>query len=236
MARTTLAGAALLLLAGCVTMGRYDPEYFAAWPISPEMKLEGRALIRTAPEEDAFVYSGRPVTFTGSAITLRLPLGVATREAAVRVFGDLFRGGAAASSDGGETAGYRVVISPRVTGFRHACRWSLFAPRVFTVSVAVAVQDGEGHDVLARTYDSGEVAVDNVAVRKREAEAVSRTVQMALQALMLRAAADVKAALEGAPAPAAAPPDGVGSAPARQTAAAWPVVSGASGSENPPGA
>ncbi len=192
MIRTATTAAGLALLAGCTLVGAYDPSYFAPWRIDPVKKIEGRALVLTAAEDDAFVYSERPTTFIGSAFTLRLPLGVLAREAALRVFGDLFRGGAAASNDPSNAAGHRAVISPHVTRFTHTYYWTR---AIVSMSVSVRLLDARDVVLFEKSYDAGPVEVETMD-GPPAAERFTRTTQVTLQGLMLRAAADVKAQLD----------------------------------------
>jgi hypothetical protein len=203
MTRTAMALGALVLLAGCTHVGRYEPEHFATWRIAQDKKLEGRALVLTTAKDDAYVWSGRPTGVVGSAMTLTLPLGVLAREAAKRVFGDLFLGGADASSDATHLEGYRAVVSPRITEFRHSYPWS----SIFTqsgelaLSVHVALLDARGAVAFEKTYESGFEVAGRPGVAA--GEAISQAAHVAAQALMLRAATDVREQLapEAAPGP-----------------------------------
>ena len=136
----------------------------------------------------------------GSATRLELPLGEVTREAAVRVFGELFAGGAEPSNDASRLEGYRAVIAPRLGSFDHDYRgfdYRGFTAR-FDVSVRVALLDAGGKVLFEKTYDSGRI---EAPTRERESggTAVDRAAYVAIQRLMLQAAADVKAHLEDPP-------------------------------------
>ena len=204
MSRGAATLGVLVLLSGCTTVGRYEPKHFAEWRIAADKKLDGRALVLTTPEEDAYVWSGRPTGFVGSAITLTIPFGVLARESATRVFGDLFTGGAAASNEPSHVSDYRAVISPRVIAFQHRYTWSsLFTQSSeFSLSARVSLLDAHGAARFEKTYDSGRLEVPG-----REdlpaAESLVRAVHIAIQDLMLQAAADVRAELvRSTPAPA----------------------------------
>jgi hypothetical protein len=187
--------AALAICAACTTTGRYDPKYFAPLPIAPDKVLAGRALIQMTAEDEAFVFSGHPTTVVGSAGTLVLPLGQMTREAALNVFGALFRGGAeAATAVPPAREGYAVIVSPRVERFSYAVGIGEVRP---ALAISVAVLDPEGRALLdRRTYESAGSAA---ATSERPVESLSRAMHLVVQALMLRAAADVRARLVEVP-------------------------------------
>lgn len=187
---------ALVAAAACTVVGKYEPERFADWRIAADMKLAGCAAVRTAPEDDALVYRGRPSGVVGSAVTLEVPLGKITREAARRVFGDLFLGGAVAAPVSPGEAPCAVAITPRATRFE----WSYpgLGTPLLEVSVAVLARDASGRVLVERSYDSGPVRGEATG----GARAVVAATHVALQALMLRAAEDLRAQLVPATAPA----------------------------------
>jgi hypothetical protein len=187
--------AALATCAACTTTGRYDPKYFAPLPIASDKVLAGRALIQMTAEDEAYVFSGRPTTVVGSAGTLVLPLGQMTREAALNVFGAVFRGGSeAATAVPPARKGFAVIVSPRVERFSYAYGFGELRP---ALAISVAVLDPEGRTLLdRRTYEStGSAAVS----REQPVESISRTMQLLVQSLMLRAATDARARLVEAP-------------------------------------
>lgn len=203
MTRTAMAVGALALLASCTHVGRYEPKHFASWRIAQDKKLEGRALVLTTAKDDAYVWSGRPTGWVGSATTLTLPFGVLAREAAKRVFGDLFLGGADASNDAAHLEGYRAVVSPRITAFRYKYRaWSILNQSgEFALSVHVALLDARGAVAFEKTYESERLEVAG-RPHVAPAEGVSQAAHVAAQALMLQAARDVREQLAKQDAPA----------------------------------
>jgi hypothetical protein len=193
MTRTVTAVGALALLASCTHVGRFEPKHFASWQIAENKKLDGRALVLTTVQDDAYVWSGRPTGAVGAATTLTLPLGVLVREAAKRVFGDLFLGGADASNDTAHLDGYRAVVSPRITAFSYRYGWSaifMTESGEFALSMRVALLDARGGVTFERTYASGRLEVAGRS-QVAPAEAISQAAHVAAQALMLQAAADI---------------------------------------------
>jgi hypothetical protein len=202
------AGVIALMTTGCTFTyaEKYDPKAFASWRIAQDQKVEGRVLILTTAEDDAFIYSGAPKgTWVGSATTLTLPLGVITREAAARVLGGLFVGGAVTSNDGSQLAGYGIVVTPRLADFGYEI--GLFSRSHLEASVRVTVRDAEGKAAFEKIYASGRFEVTDPSDFKQRV--IAHAAHVVIQTLMLRAAADVKAHLEGRPLPsdgAARPP------------------------------
>jgi hypothetical protein len=189
------------LLAGCTYVGKYNPRYLVPWRIDPAQKLDGRALILTEVQDDAFVYSGHPTGFTGCANTLRLPLGVLARQSAMLVFGGLFREGVSTSNDRSRLDGYQAVISPRIVSFAYNYEWSLLSTTTIFLSVSVSRLDAHGNVVFEKTYDSGPVEGGS-ATGDAAGEAMNKAAHVTLQDLMLQAATDIKAQLEVRQSPA----------------------------------
>lgn len=195
----------LVMLPACspVVKGTYDPGRFADWPIDPAKKLDGCVTLSTTAEEDAFVWRGGPKGRVAKTVTLEVPLGLITREAAARVFGDLFRGGLAKDA-GSAAAGCRVVVTPRPTQFAWVDH--VFSPPQLEVSVRIEARTASGETLVSKEYSARWRA--GVAYRKIPAEDVVPAAHPAVQSLMLQAAGDVKAALERATPGAPAAPGG----------------------------
>lgn len=202
MTKPTMAMCALALLASCTHAGQFAPTNFAPWRIARDERLEGRALVLTTEKDDAYVWSGRPTGLVGSAMTLTLPLGVIAREAAKRVFGDLFLGGADVSNDAPRLEAYRAVVSPRITAFSYRYRWpSIFDNSAeFALSLHVALLDARGAVAFEQTYESDRVEVPG-RYGVLPAEAITQAAHVAAQALMLQAAADIRERLAAQAAP-----------------------------------
>lgn len=191
MRKMAIVAVSLAVCAACTTTGTYDARFFAPLPIASEKKLDGRALIQMTAEDGAYVFSGRPTSFVGSAMTVALPLGQMTREASLNVFGTLFRGGAEAKPFGSVPPGYQVVVSPRIERFSHSYGIGDFRP---AIAISVSVLDPEGRSLDRRTYEfSGSASTP--LPRETQAEYTSRAVQVIIQSLLVRAAADVRARL-----------------------------------------
>lgn len=188
--------AALSVCAACTTTGRYDPKFFAPLPIAPDKRLDGRALVLMTPEDDTYVFSGRPTSVVGSAGTLVVPLGQITREAALNVFGALFRGGAEAATTRPDPGTYRVIVSPHVERFSYSYGFTEFRP---VAAVSVSVLDPDGRRLDRRTYESAHARVSVPSPLKDPGGFVGQATQAVVQSLMIQAAADVRRTLLAEP-------------------------------------
>ena len=79
-----------------------------------QQKMDAKVLIYTTAEQDAYVYSEHPKSFTASATTLSVPLGEITRQVAVRAFSARFTS-VDASNRLDQRSAYRVVVTPRIS-------------------------------------------------------------------------------------------------------------------------
>jgi hypothetical protein len=70
------AAATLLVLVGCAHTGAYNAGYLAAARRPVTAPCEGRVLVVTTEQENAYVYNGHPTSLTGAGTTLVVPLGV----------------------------------------------------------------------------------------------------------------------------------------------------------------
>lgn len=196
MTRTACtAGVILLLCGGCAVKtyrGTYDPAAFAAWRIAADQRVPGRAWVMTAPEDDAFLWSGHE---KGWNPVLVLPMGMVVREAAVRTFGGLFVGGAEAGCQAPRAGDERVVITPRLKSLSH--RLDGWTRRMAVeVSIQVSVLGPEGQVAFERTSTSGTWRTALTIDHEPFEPQLMQAVQVATQEAMLGAARDVKAFLE----------------------------------------
>ncbi len=190
-----LSLAALLLVSGCTYPLKYDPAYLAAARRPVETQIDGKALIYTTPQEDAYVFSGHPTSFTGSGTTAELPLGVIVREAARAAFADVFRGGADESNSLDGAQGYRVVVRPHSTQYEY--QYNQLKNLGFAITPIVAMQldvlvvDAAGATIWQRTYASGEVTAPSYMINMKPEEAIDKVTHKAAYDLMARAAGDI---------------------------------------------
>ena len=191
MSRWTLAAVAASMLLSCTYVGRYDSKNFVSFEAAKDKQMEGKALVLTTIEDDAYEYTGRPVGFVGSANTLKLPLGVIVREAARNIFGLAFRDGADASTDPQHSIAYRVVVTPHIQAFSYEYSLSSVITQSghSSLSVHITLLNTEGAVIFEKTYDSGPVEVGS---EDQGPQAIAHSAHIAAQYVMLLAAADMK--------------------------------------------
>lgn len=147
--------AAPLLLAGCSTVGAYQPAFFdQGAPPAEAPALDGQVLVVTSPAGDGFVFEGPGTTGSGpdSVHVLQLPLGVIAREAALKAFGEAFRGGAVPGSERPPGAPFTAVVAPKVTDFSWAWLQGQAESLQVHLEVSVALLDDAGHASWERRY------------------------------------------------------------------------------------
>ena len=187
--------AGLLLVSGCTYPLKYDPAYLAAARRPAAMQIDGKALIYTTAQEDAYVFSGHPTSFTGSGTTAEVPLGIIVREAARAAFADVFRGGADESNSLGAAQNYRVVVRPRSTHYEY--QYNQLRNLGFAITPTVDMQidvlvvDAAGATIWERAYASGEVAAPSYMIDMKPEEEINKFTHKAAYDLMVRAAGDI---------------------------------------------
>jgi hypothetical protein len=200
--------AAALLFTGCAQMATYNAAYVGT-PATPAAdKLAGKALVHTDKVADDTPFVGPPTSFTGGGTKLTIPLGVIAREIAATVFGDLFRDGASKANTLANASVYRVVVQPRVVSFSYEYNQLknlgfAITPTVL-LSLEVRTLDAAGTLLQQRRYDSGTVEMPAYFLSGSPGEEIGKAAHKAIYALMLRAAADVRADLAKGGGPAQA--------------------------------
>lgn len=185
-----------LLLAGCSHVATYNPAYLSVPPYEASERMDGKVLVYTEREDDNFVFSGNPTSFTGGGTTLTVPLGLITREVAVYTFGRHFSGGADSSNKLEGLAGYRAIIRPRVLSFTYAYNQLknlgfAVTPGV-TLEIEVQLLDPDGKRTYSRKYASGLAQGHTYVVSGTPGERVNQLVHETLYTLMDDAARDMK--------------------------------------------
>lgn len=182
-------------LVGCSFTSSYNPAYLAAARQPAAIQTDGRALIVTTPQDDAYVYTGKPTSFTGGATALTLPLGSILKESAVAAFTEAFKSGAEAAPSVKDPARYVVIVSPRLSKYSYEYNQLKNAGFVVTptavVIVDVRVLDDKGAVRWQRSYDSGPVEGPSWILHTSPGEEISKVTHKAMYDLMSKAAADV---------------------------------------------
>lgn len=201
------AALALLALGGCAMTSNFNQGYLAAARRPVTIQAEGRALIVTTQQDDAYVYTGRPTSFTGGATTLTMPLGSIVKETATAAFADTFKGGAEAVGTVRDPDRYAVIVAPRLTSFSYEYNQLKNAGFAVTPTVSVVVEvrwlDPKGETRWQRSYSSGPVEAPAYMLNTAPQEEISKVTHKALYDLFTAAAADIARGVAGAPAGAA---------------------------------
>lgn len=195
-------------LVGCAFTSSYNPSYLAAARRPATVQTDGRALIVTTQQDDAYVYTGAPTSFTGGATKLTVALGSIVKESAVAAFADTFKSGADSAPEVKDPARYVVIVSPRLSTFSYEYNQLKNAGFAITptavVNVDVRVLDAKGATRWQRSYASGPVEGPSYMLNTSPGEEISKVTHKALYDLFLKAAADVVREVVAKPTGAAA--------------------------------
>jgi hypothetical protein len=192
--------AAALLLGGCSMATGYRPDYVQPRAVAAEERIQGKALLVTSTEEDQYVFSGHPTSFTGSASTLSVPLGFMTRQIAETVFGEVCTEGvdhaAAAAS------GYAVIVRPKVTlfefGYPQLKNLGFAITPEARVDLNVKLLGSDGQPLLDKDYSTGTREGKSYMLSGSPQERTSKLAHQGIYDLMREAAADIARHLRGA--------------------------------------
>jgi hypothetical protein len=199
---------AVLAVAGCSSTSSYNPSYLAAARRPATVLSDGKVLLVTTQQDDAYVYTGNPTSFTGSATTLTIPLGSIVRETAIAAFTDTFKGGVDAASQVTDPTRYLVIVAPKLVTFSYEYNQLKNIGFAITptavVNVDVRVLDAKGAPRWQRSYASGPVEGPAYMLNTSPGEEISKVTHKALYDVFAKAAADVVREVLAAPAGAPA--------------------------------
>jgi len=196
----TLISIAALFLSACSYNAGFNSTYLP--PEGITTKINERVLIVMSEQEQEWVYSGNPTSFTGGATTLTIPLGNITKQIAIEVFSRHFR--SADSAKGLPTdSTYRIAVNPRVSHFEYAYNQLknlgfAITPEI-KLDLDVKMFDSLGKQVMQKTYSAGLRSGESYMVSGSPAEKINQTLHRALFELMENAAVDAVGALNSLP-------------------------------------
>lgn len=187
--RAALAALSLSLLAACSHTGAYNQAYLAA-ARKPDASVPGKVLVVTSPADDAYVYTGKPTSFTGGATSITLPLGVIVREAALAAANDTFAGGATAAASAENAKGYSYVITPKLLGFSYEYNQLKNVGFAITptavVSLRITALDAAGKPVWSRELASGAVEGPAYMINTSPQEEISKVAHRAVYETLMK--------------------------------------------------
>jgi hypothetical protein len=188
---------ALLFLASCaprIHHTNYDAKYIKATDFSN--KLSGEVLIFTTHEDDQYIFTGQPTSFTGSARTISIPLGKITKEIAIEVFRNLFQSGLHTSNVENEFKKYSLVIRPRITSYSYEYNQLKNAGIAITPEVIIRLHvdlhdNSNGKVYFSKDYDSGVTEGDTYIMTYGPEEKINKVTHEVVYKLMQGVAEDV---------------------------------------------
>ena len=206
--RAALLGIAVLFFAGCASTSSYNTGYLAAARRPAANPVDGKVLIVTTAQDDAYSYTGNPTSLTGGASTLTLPLGAIVRETAIAAFADTFKGGADGATEVKDAQRYVVIVAPKLLTYSYeynqAKNLGFAITPTAVVNVDVRVIDAKGATRWQRNYASGPVEGPAYMLNTAPYEEISKVTHKALYEVFSKAAADVAAEVVARPKGAAA--------------------------------
>lgn len=196
ISRALAALALVSILGGCATSIAYRADYVPDKPIADADRIKGRILIYTTKADDERLVTGGATSFTGSGAKLTTPIGMMTREIALKVFSRLATDGAQSSNDLADSSRFTIVLRPEVQDFKYGFPQLKNLGFAITPQVEVTLRaqiiDSSGHTQFEQTYSSGVVEGKSYMMSGSPYERINKLVHATIYDLMVRAAADVK--------------------------------------------
>lgn len=190
----------VVLLSGCTSSVTYNSSYEPRTEY-PAESISGKALVLTDASQDMLVLSQSPSSYTGSATTINVGIGLIIREIATNVFDSLFEGGADSSNNSSIANDYRVVVTPSHSSldFQYSQLENLgfaITPKA-SVTIHVEITDPvDGSALLVGSYPSGLVAGETYAIAGSPHEKINEVIHQAVGKALSDAARDLRMALD----------------------------------------
>jgi hypothetical protein len=201
---------ALLFLTGCASSVAYRADYVPSIEVIETERIDGRVLVYTTRDADEKLYTGGASSFTGSGAKLTVPIGLMTREIAVKVFSAVAQESASASPDLKDSGRYAVIVRPETTDFKYGFPQLQNLGFAITPNVEMTLRiqmlDVTGAVLLEKSYQSGVREGKSYMMSGSPYERINRLAHETLTELMRKAANDVRTfQLTKSPAGAARP-------------------------------
>lgn len=183
----TLTVTTLFILSGCAYRAGYNPTYIP--DESPHYLCAAAVLLYIEDEQEDFVYSGSPASFTGGATTLTIPIGTILKEVAEDVLENNFSGTIAFANSMTDLGQCEIVYQPEIEHFdyRYNQLKNLFfaiTPEIdLTLQVTIYNQDRE--NIFRRKYNTdGYVSGHAYVISGSPAEEVNEILHQTLYELL----------------------------------------------------
>ena len=187
--------AVVFTLYGCAASMAYRADYVPDKPVAEGDRISGRVLIYTTEGDDDRLITAGATSFTGGGLKLTTPIGIMSREIALKVFSKVATDGAEASHDLRDASRYTVILRPQAQDFSHGFPQLKNLGFAITPEVRVTLRmtllDPTGREVYEKDYDSGVVSGPSYMMSGKPVERVNKLAHETMYDLMLRAAADV---------------------------------------------
>jgi hypothetical protein len=165
-------------------------------PVAANERISGKVLVYTTKGDDERLETGGATSFTGSGAKLTTPIGMMTREIALKVFTQIAVDGAAEANDLASAGQYSVVVRPETEvfkyGFPQLKNLGLWITPQVEVQIRVSVLDASGRPLQEKQYSSGVVEGKGYVISGSPYEKINRLAHQTLYDLMRRAADDVR--------------------------------------------
>lgn len=173
----------------------YRADYVPDKPVADTDRITGRVLVYTTQSDDDRLVTAGATSFTGGGMKLTTPIGMMSREIALKVFSKAASDGADASHDLGNAGRYTIILRPQAQDFTHGFPQLKNLGFAITPEVRVTMRmtllDSTGKDLLEKDYDSGVVSGSSYMISGKPVERVNKLAHEVMYDLMRRAASDV---------------------------------------------
>lgn len=184
----------VILLSGCAYQAGYNPTYLP--DDEPRYICADEVLLVMENEEEKFVYSGSPSSFTGSATNLTIPLGAILKEVAEEILEDRFSGGTDFSNKFVCDKGYIIALHPSIKHFDY--RYNQLRNLGFAITpevevdIQVKVLDNKGNTIFDRLYKSGYVSGETYMISGSPAEKINQALHSTVYDLLEQSFIDAR--------------------------------------------
>jgi hypothetical protein len=188
--------AILMAISGCASSIAYRADYVPDREVLADETIAGRVLVYTTRADDERLITAGATSFTGGGAKLTTPVGMMTREIAVKVFSKVATDGAVAASELIDAGRYALVVRPENKDFKHGFPQLknlgfAITPEV-QVEMRVSILDASGKTVFEKDYASGVVEGKSYMMSGKPNERINKLAHETIYDLMRRAAADVR--------------------------------------------
>jgi hypothetical protein len=194
--KTFVSACTLLFLSGCAGSMAYRADYVTERPVAANERIEGKVLVYTTKSDDERLVTAGATSFTGSGRQLTTPIGIMTREIALKVFSQVATAGATGANELGDASRYSVVVRPQTEdfkyGFPQAKNMGLWITPQVDMTLRMSILDASGRPVVEKSYSSGVVEGKGYVMSGSPTEKINKLAHQTLYDLLRRAADDVR--------------------------------------------